>query len=55
LQSKTEHIFCVEYKILGSSVTAATAVEASASTIVMFLDARLILTLSLWVQFNFPS
>jgi hypothetical protein len=40
LQSKTEHIFCVEYKILGSLVTEATAVEAFAGAVVMFLDAR---------------
>jgi len=40
LLSKTEHIICVEYKILGSSVTTAIAVEACASIVVMFLDAR---------------
>jgi hypothetical protein len=40
LQSKTEHIICVEYKILGSSVTTAIAVEACANTVVMFLDVR---------------
>jgi hypothetical protein len=31
LQSKTEHIFCVEYKILGFSVIVATAVEGCAN------------------------
>ena len=40
LQSKRKYIFCIEYKILGYAVTAATAVEACASTVVMFLDAR---------------